>query len=53
MTVTYLGLAQVITSTASMLGFWYIQRCYWKIITKVVLSLTLVLPRWRIDVNDW
>lgn len=30
---TYLGLAQAICSTASTLGFWYIQR-YWKISTK-------------------
>lgn len=30
---TYLGLAQAVTSTASTLGFYYIQR-YWKISTK-------------------
>lgn len=30
---TYLGLAQAITSTASTLGFWYVQK-YWKISTK-------------------
>ena len=34
---TYLGLAQAITSTASTLGFWYIQR-YWKISTKRMVS---------------
>ena len=30
---TYLGLAQAVTSTASTVGFYYIQR-YWKISTK-------------------
>ena len=34
---TYLGLAQAVTSTASTLGFWYIQR-YWKISTKRMAS---------------
>ena len=34
---TYLGLAQAITSTASTLGFWYIQR-YWKISTKKMVT---------------
>ena len=34
---TYLGLAQAVTSTASTLGFWYIQR-YWKIRTKPMVS---------------
>ena len=36
---TYLGLAQAITSTASTLGFWYIQR-YWKISTKRMVTLS-------------
>jgi len=35
---TYLGLAQAICSTASTLGFWYIQR-YWKISTKTMVQL--------------
>ena len=34
---TYLGLAQAITSTASTLGFWYIQR-WWKISTKKMVG---------------
>jgi hypothetical protein len=37
---TYLGLAQAVSSTASTLGFWYIQR-YWKISTKKMVSLPL------------
>ena len=35
---TYLGLAQAITSTASTLGFWYIQK-WWKIGTKPMVCL--------------
>ena len=35
---TYLGLAQAVTSTASTLGFWYIQR-HWKISTKKMVRL--------------
>lgn len=46
---TYLGLAQAITSTASTLGFWYIQR-YWKISTKkmfvVTNVVTIFIPLW-------
>ncbi|TEB37124.1 hypothetical protein FA13DRAFT_1880245 [Coprinellus micaceus] len=46
---TYLGLAQAITSTASTLGFWYIQR-YWKISTKrmfvVTNVVTMLIPLW-------
>ncbi|KAH9062325.1 MFS general substrate transporter [Lactarius vividus] len=46
---TYLGLAQAITSTASTLGFWYIQR-YWKISTKkmfvVTNVVTILIPLW-------
>ncbi|KAI0265826.1 MFS general substrate transporter [Gloeopeniophorella convolvens] len=48
---TYLGLAQAITSTASTLGFWYIQR-YWKIPTKkmgafvVTNVVTIMIPLW-------
>ncbi|GJE84499.1 MFS general substrate transporter [Phanerochaete sordida] len=46
---TYLGLAQAITSTASTLGFWYIQR-YWKIPTKnmfiVTNVVTILIPLW-------
>ncbi|KAH9986350.1 MFS general substrate transporter [Russula compacta] len=46
---TYLGLAQAITSTASTLGFWYIQR-YWKIPTKkmfvVTNVVTVLIPLW-------
>jgi len=46
---TYLGLAQAITSTASTLGFWYIQR-YWKISTKkmfvVTNVVTVLIPLW-------
>ncbi|KAF5363871.1 hypothetical protein D9756_000068 [Leucocoprinus leucothites] len=46
---TYLGLAQAITSTASTLGFWYIQR-YWKISTKkmfvVTNVFTIIIPFW-------
>jgi len=34
---TYLGLSQALTSTASTLGFWYIQK-YWKISTKKMAS---------------
>lgn len=46
---TYLGLAQAITSTASTLGFWYIQR-HWKIPTKkmfvVTNVVTTLIPLW-------
>ncbi|KAK0190365.1 MFS general substrate transporter [Armillaria mellea] len=46
---TYLGLSQAITSTASTLGFWYIQR-YWKISTKkmfvVTNVVTVLIPLW-------
>ncbi|KAI0249986.1 MFS general substrate transporter [Lactifluus subvellereus] len=46
---TYLGLAQAVTSTASTLGFWYIQR-YWKISTKkmfvVTNVVTVLIPLW-------
>ncbi|TFK28943.1 MFS general substrate transporter [Coprinopsis marcescibilis] len=46
---TYLGLAQAITSTASTLGFWYIQR-YWRIPTKkmfvVTNVVTTLIPLW-------
>ncbi|KAJ8519663.1 hypothetical protein ONZ45_g3385 [Pleurotus djamor] len=46
---TYLGLAQAITSTASTLGFWYVQR-YWKISTKkmfvVTNVVTMMIPLW-------
>lgn len=46
---TYLGLAQATTSTASTLGFWYIQR-YWKISTKkmfiVTNVVTILIPLW-------
>ncbi|KAF5333244.1 hypothetical protein D9611_002776 [Ephemerocybe angulata] len=46
---TYLGLAQAITSTASTLVFWYIQR-YWKISTKrmfvVTNVVTIMIPLW-------
>ncbi|KAI0658570.1 MFS general substrate transporter [Cubamyces menziesii] len=46
---TYLGLAQAVTSTASTLGFWYIQR-YWKISTKKMFAVTnvvtILLPLW-------
>ncbi|KAI0039198.1 MFS general substrate transporter [Auriscalpium vulgare] len=46
---TYLGLAQAFTSTASTLGFWYIQR-YWKISTKkmfvVTNVVTIMIPLW-------
>lgn len=46
---TYLGLAQAITSTASTLGFWYIQK-YWKISTKkmfvVTNVVTIMIPLW-------
>jgi hypothetical protein len=49
---TYLGLAQAICSTASTLGFWYIQR-YWRIRTKrMVRSLTRFLSREHADIND-
>lgn len=43
---TYLGLAQAVTSTASTLGFWYIQR-YWKISTKKMVQSTLVFSSQR------
>ena len=49
---TYLGLAQVITSTASTLGFWYIQ-LYWKISTKVVRSLPSFYPWERSIANGF
>jgi len=46
---TYLGLAQAVTSTASTLGFWYIQR-HWKISTKkmfiVTNIFTILIPLW-------
>ncbi|KZT05595.1 MFS general substrate transporter [Laetiporus sulphureus 93-53] len=46
---TYLGLAQAFTSTASTLGFWYIQK-YWKISTKrmfiVTNVVTILIPLW-------
>ncbi|KAF8488509.1 MFS general substrate transporter [Russula emetica] len=46
---TYLGLAQAVTSTASTLGFYYIQR-YWKISTKkmfvVTNVVTILIPLW-------
>ncbi|KAK2459947.1 hypothetical protein APHAL10511_008032 [Amanita phalloides] len=46
---TYLGLAQALTSTASTLGFWYIQR-YFKISTKrmfiVTNVFTVCIPLW-------
>jgi len=46
---TYLGLAQANFSTASTLGFWYIQR-YWKISTKkmfvVTNVVTILIPLW-------
>ncbi|KAG6848590.1 hypothetical protein H0H93_015639 [Arthromyces matolae] len=46
---TYLGLAQAITSTASTLGFWYIQR-YWKLNTKTMFVVTnvvtVMIPLW-------
>jgi len=46
---TYLGLAQAITSTASTLGFWYIQK-WWKISTKkmfvVTNVVTILIPLW-------
>ena len=49
---TYLGLAQAICSTASTLGFWYIQR-YWKISTKrMVRSLTMFLSRECTEIDD-
>jgi len=48
---TYLGLAQAICSTASTLGFWYIQR-YWKISTKrmfvVTNVVTILIPLWGV-----
>ncbi|KAH9972936.1 autophagy-related protein 22-like protein [Lactifluus volemus] len=47
--VTYLGLAQAATSTASTLGFWYIQR-HWKISTKKMFGVTnvvtVLIPLW-------
>jgi len=50
---TYLGLAQAITSTASTLGSYYIQR-YWKISTKkMVWSLPLFLSWERININGF
>jgi len=46
---TYLGLSQAVTSTASTLGFWYIQK-YWKISTKkmfvVTNVVTIMIPLW-------
>ncbi|KAF9038315.1 MFS general substrate transporter [Hymenopellis radicata] len=46
---TYLGLVQAFTSTASTLGFWYIQK-YWKISTKrmfvVTNVVTILIPLW-------
>ncbi|KAI0340791.1 MFS general substrate transporter [Trametopsis cervina] len=46
---TYLGLAQAITSTASTLGFWYIQK-WFKIGTKpmfvVTNVVTILIPLW-------
>ncbi|KAI0737688.1 MFS general substrate transporter [Daedaleopsis nitida] len=46
---TYLGLSQAVTSTASTLGFWYIQK-YWKISTKkmfvVTNVVTILIPLW-------
>ncbi|KAF8321704.1 MFS general substrate transporter [Clavulina sp. PMI_390] len=46
---TYLGLSQAITSIASTLGFWYIQR-YWKIDTKKMFFVTniatVLIPLW-------
>ncbi|KAF7789383.1 hypothetical protein EIP86_000327 [Pleurotus ostreatoroseus] len=46
---TYLGLSQAVTSTASTLGFWYIQK-YWKISTKkmfvVTNVVTIMIPIW-------
>ncbi|KAG2013133.1 hypothetical protein CC2G_010073 [Coprinopsis cinerea AmutBmut pab1-1] len=46
---TYLGLAQAITSTASTLGFWYVQR-HWKIPTKNMFIVTNIvstlIPLW-------
>jgi hypothetical protein len=50
---TYLGLAQAVTSTASTLGFYYIQR-YWKISTKkMVWSLPLFFSWERININGF
>jgi hypothetical protein len=50
---TYLGLAQAVTSTASTLGSYYIQR-YWKISTKkMVWSLPLFLSGERININGF
>ncbi|KAH9938056.1 MFS general substrate transporter [Fomitopsis serialis] len=46
---TYLGLAQAFTSTASTIGFWWIQK-YWKIPTKkmfvVTNVVTILIPLW-------
>jgi MFS-type transporter involved in bile tolerance (Atg22 family) len=46
---TYLGLAQAVTSTASTLGFWYVQR-HWKIRTKRMFAVTnvvtVLIPLW-------
>ncbi|PFH44793.1 hypothetical protein AMATHDRAFT_10828 [Amanita thiersii Skay4041] len=46
---TYLGLAQALTSTASTLGYWYIQR-YFKISTKRMFVITnvftILIPFW-------
>ncbi|KAF8338471.1 MFS general substrate transporter [Amanita rubescens] len=46
---TYLGLTQALASTASMLGFWYIQR-YFKISTKRMFVITnvftILIPLW-------
>jgi hypothetical protein len=50
---TYLGLAQAVTSTASTLGSYYIQR-YWKISTKkMVWSLPLFFSWERININGF
>ncbi|KAH9833644.1 MFS general substrate transporter [Rhodofomes roseus] len=46
---TYLGLAQAFTSTASTIGFWWIQK-YWKIPTKRMFVftnvVTILIPLW-------
>lgn len=48
---TYLGLAQAVTSTASTLGSYYIQR-HWKISTKKMVWL--LPPSWeRININGF
>lgn len=47
--ITYLGLAQAITSIASTFGFWYIQK-YFKIRTKYMFLVTnffsVFIPLW-------